>query len=229
MLGDVVGESCCVQAAPAHAQPFAERYRSRGVRGPSRARDDRGAGRRRQVASHPRAAGPRRGPSRLRLLAHGPVSRLRQHLVFGARRRDQGAVRDPRGRPGGGRGGQGRSRGHGAVRRRRGGPAGPRARRRRYVPSVRARRTLRGLATVPRTDGRALSARPRPRGHPLGRRRAARLRRPRGGLGAGSDPHAHARAARAVRHPADVGRRQAERGVDLPRPAQRRRGGRDGR
>ncbi len=177
----------------------------------------------------PRAAGPRRGPSRLRLLAHGSVSRVRQHLVFGARRCDQGAVRDPRGRPGGGRGGQGRPRGHGAVRRRRGGPAGPRARRRRFVPRVRPGGALRGVATVPRTDGRAVSARPGARGHPLGRRRVARLHRPRGGLGSGSDPPAHDGATRAVRRSTDVGRWQAQRGLDLPRSAHRRRGGRDDR
>ena len=133
----------------------------------------------------------RRGPSRLRLLAHGPVSRVRQHLVFGARRRDQGAVRDPRGR----------------LRRRSRRPR-PTARSRscsattmwprrsaRSSPAIRPARSprgaLRGVATVPRTDGRALSARPRARGHPLGRRRAARLHRPRGGLGPGPDPPAH--------------------------------------
>ena len=124
-----------------------------------------------------------------RVLAPRPVPRVREHVVLGVRRRDQGAVRDLRGRRGRGRG-----------RRRRTPPsrelfgddergaADPRARRRRRGPRREPRGPVRGLAAVPRAAGGALPARARARRHPLGRRRAARLRRARRRLGAGTDP-----------------------------------------
>ena len=58
------------------------------------------------------------------------VPRVREHVVLRPRRRDQGTVRDPRGRPGRCRGREGERTVRGAVRRRRGRPAHPRARRR---------------------------------------------------------------------------------------------------
>ncbi len=64
---------------------------------PPRARDRRrpGGGWQEPTGSGVRA--PRRGASRVHLLAPRPLSRVRQHVVLGAGRRDQGSVRDPGG------------------------------------------------------------------------------------------------------------------------------------
>ena len=89
-----------------------------------------------------------------RVLASRPVPRVRQHLVLGARRRDQGAVRDLRGRHGRGRREEGGRRRARAVRRRERGAADPRARRRRRGPRDEPRGPVRGLAAVPRAAWR---------------------------------------------------------------------------
>ena len=128
-------------------------------RGPARARHDRRARRRRQVTPGRRARALRRGPAADRVLAPRPVPRVRQHLVLGVRRRDQGAVRDLRGRRRRGRGEEGRRRGPRAVRRRERRAADPRAGRRRRVARDEPRGPVRGVAPVPRAPGRALPAR----------------------------------------------------------------------
>ena len=147
------------------------------------------------------------------------MPRVREHVVLGARRRDQGAVRDP-GRRSGGRGREeGQRDGARALRRRHARTADPRARRGRRGAFVQPRGSVRCLAPVPGTDGGAVPARAGPRGRPLGRRRAPGLRRARRRSGAGADHAADARPARALRDACGVGRRQAQRRVDLPRSA----------
>ena len=147
-----------------------------------------------------------------RCLAYG------EHVVLGPGRRDQGPVRDLRGRHGRGRREEGGRRGARAVRRRGGDAADPRARRGRRHPRDEPRGPVRGVAAVPRAHGGPVPGGARPRRPPLGRRGAARLRRSRRRLGAGTDPDRRDRPPGAVRDAPDVGRWQAQCGVDLPRP-----------
>ena len=97
-----------------------------------------GVGKSRLVA---RARALRRRPAGVRLLASRAVPGLRQHVVLGARRRDQGAVRDLRRRPRRGGREEGRRRRPRAVRRRRARPADPRARGRGRATRASAGRT----------------------------------------------------------------------------------------
>ena len=157
-----------------------------------------------------------------RCLAYGNTS------VLGARGRDEGAVRDPRGRPGGRRARRSTPRSTSCSGTRRSRPqiralVGGRR------PGVRPRGAVRRVAAVPRADRRPLSAGACPRGHPLGRRRPARLPRPPRRLGAGTDPRCSRWRVRSCSSPAHVGRRQAQRGLDLPGPAHRGRERRDAR
>ena len=92
---------------------------------------------------------------------------------------------------------------------------------------ARARGGVRRLAAAARGGGRAAAARARVRGPPLGRRRAARLRRPPRRLG-DDRAAAHRRhgTAGAARPATRLGRRQAQRLHALDRRALRRRDGR---
>ena len=102
----------------------------------------------------------RRGPAEFVYWRRGRCLAYGEHLVLCVRRRDQGAVRDLRGRRGRGRGEEGRCRGRASC------SATTRWRRssgRSSVPATPGREPrgpVRGLAAVPRAYGRALPARP---------------------------------------------------------------------
>ena len=159
--------------------------RARAQRGPARARDGRRPRWRRQDPARARVRGVRRGVARVHPLASWSLPGLRERHVFRARGRDQGAVRGPRGRRGRRRAEEDRGRRRGAVRRHRVRATGRRAPGGRRAWRVRSRGAVRRLAAVLRAHGGALPAGPAVRGHPLGRRRAARLHRVPGRLGAG--------------------------------------------
>ena len=235
---EAVGARADLRGARLHRTPFVGRSARAGVArvGARRCSELRSARRATLIA------GPGQGKSRLvhefrarrrgGRLARGALRALRHGRdLLGARRDRQGARGDPRGGAGGDSGREARGRGaRSASRRPRGGVGGgppPHTRRPRERERLVARPALGGVlrvAALPRGAGRCASTRARLRRPALGRRRSARLHRPRARVGErrAVAHHLHG-ATRVARAPGRLGSEPAEQPAASPRGAARRR------